>query len=126
MTEPLYRKIANAVQARQNCHKSGNTECFVEQGEHLLALVAEHMPSGSGFDNGTRLEDDLTPNRLVFRVAFHHMNEDGYYDGWTDHVVTVIPSLTSDFNLKISGRDRNDIKEHIGEVFDNALRAEIE
>ena len=54
------------------------------------------------------------------------MNDAGSYDGWTDHVITVRPSLAFGFELKISGPNRNDIKEYIHDTFDTALSAEID
>ena len=49
------------------------------------------------------------------------MNENGFYDGWTDHTLTVRPSLVHGIELEISGRNRNDIKEYLHETFHSAL-----
>lgn len=123
----LYRELASLVQARLNCEKSGNAEWHSKHTERIERLVKEYLPSGSGFDSGTKLDlDSSTGDKLVFGTAFHHMNESGMYDGWTPHVVTVRPSLAFGFNLSISGRDRNGIKEYIGELFGLALNEEIE
>ena len=46
------------------------------------------------------------------------------YDGWTEHTVTVTPSF-SGFNMRISGRNRNDIKDHMHETFYSALHTEV-
>lgn len=92
----------------------------------IRTLVFDHFPSGSGFDNGTSLDfKDSTPQKLVFNTLFYHMNECGYYDGWTSHRVTVRPCLMHGFRLTVSGRDRNDIKAYIAEIFESALSAEI-
>lgn len=48
------------------------------------------------------------------------------YDGWTDHTVIVTPSLRSGFDIRITGRDRNQTKEYLYEVFDSALREVID
>ena len=53
------------------------------------------------------------------------MNENGYYDGWTEHTVTVTPALSGEFHLRISGRNRNDIKDMIHESFDHLLRTDV-
>ena len=58
-----------------------------------------------------------TPDKLVFYTSFHHMNDNGFYDGWTEHTVTVRPSLQFGFNMKISGQNRNEIKYHLHDVF---------
>lgn len=49
------------------------------------------------------------------------MNDAGYYDGWTEHTITVTPAFIGGFELSISGRNRNDIKDYISEVFNQAL-----
>jgi hypothetical protein len=126
MNRPVYQQIANTLQAIENCEASGNAEWLAKHEQHLRNLVAERMPRGSGFDNGMRITGKATPNKLIFGTSFHHMDDGGYYDGWTDHTVTVTPSLAFDFDLKISGRDRNDIKDYIAEVFNGALREEVE
>lgn len=122
----LYARLASLVAARLNCITSGNTDWRDRHEDEAGKLVLNHMPSGSGFDNGTKIDFDAsTGEKLVFHTAFHHMNEGGYYDGWTEHVVTVTPSFLGGFSLKISGRDRNDIKDYISESFSLALNAEI-
>ena len=78
---------------------------------------------GVGFDNGTKLDvyGDLPEDRLTFSVGFHHINANGFDDGWTHHEIIVTPSLTHGFNLRITGRDKNNIKVHIAEVFNGDL-----
>jgi hypothetical protein len=126
MVRCLYSEIANLIQARSNCSASGNIEWFEKHTDAIDALVAEHMPSGSGFDNGTQLDLILSHvDKLVFKVSFHHMNEVGYYDGWTHHTVTVTPSFIGGFNLRVSGRNLNDIKGYIGDTFAESLSVEV-
>jgi hypothetical protein len=127
MTQPLYRKLAGLLLAIDNCEKSGNSEWQKRHTATLFDLVAKHMPSGSGFDRGTKLlVVSSEPENLVFETSFHHMNETGTYDGWTEHLVSVKPSLVHGFTLKVSGRDRNEIKSLISEVFWNCLTTEVE
>lgn len=49
------------------------------------------------------------------------MNDAGYYDGWTSYRVTVYPSFVYGLDIRISGRDRNGIKELIRTRFHDAL-----
>jgi len=125
--EKVYRTLAGLVEARANCARSGNREFWHKRhSERLLRLVADYLPSGSGIDAGTTLDVDLsTAERLVFATSFHHMNEGGY-DGWTEHNVIVTPSLHHGIKLRITGRDRNEIKEYLHEIFHAALTAEID
>lgn len=88
--------------------------------ERIEELVRNTMPSGGGFDSGTTIDlDKSTPNKLVFHTSFHHMTE-GMYDGWTEHTVTVTPTFQG-VNIKVGGRDRDDIKDYIVELFDGLL-----
>lgn len=101
--------------------------------DEALRLVSEHLPSGSGFDNGTRLSvgrcwitgSQPHPDRLVFLTDFHHMDEHGGYDGWTNHEVTIQPAWGG-VSIRVNGRNRNDIKDLIHEAFQTALTAEVE
>lgn len=122
MEQPLYQRLASLIQAIRNCDKSGNTEWAYRHSARIRELLENEMPSGSGFDGGTLLDFDAShADKLVFTTSFHHMNEVGYYDGWTEHTVTVTPSLLHGINLRISGRNRNDIKEYIHSEFHESL-----
>jgi hypothetical protein len=127
--EPLYQRLASLVIQHRNCIKTDNTEWKDRSEDEILKLVKRYMPSGSGFDCGTKIflsQEAPATDRLVFETSFHHMNENGFYDGWTEHTVTVHPSLAFKIEIKISGRNRNEIKDLIHESFDCALRTEIE
>jgi hypothetical protein len=84
------------------------------------------LPHGAGFDAGTSLDESQShADKVIFHTSFHHMNDAGYYDGWTEHTVTVTPSLIHGINLRVSGRNRNEIKDHIAESFDYILRSDV-
>jgi hypothetical protein len=123
--KPLYQELAQLVAVRLACLETVNP--WAERHEQrIINLVSEYMPSGSGFDNGTTLDlESSNGNKLVFTTSYHHMNDVGMYDGWTEHAVIVKPDLQFGFELRISGRDRNDIKDYIAEVFEYALRTEV-
>jgi hypothetical protein len=150
MARYLYSELAKAIQARRNCDrnhfftptegiKSHCADCgqIQEHKNHVRAewfdrwtdyidSLMEQMPSGSGFDSGTKINLGAShAEKLVFTTSFHHMNDCGMYDGWTDHTVTVTPSF-SGFILRVSGRNRNDIKEYIGDTFHEALNQTVE
>lgn len=123
---PLYQAIARRLNATENCLASKNEEW---RPKHLAAakqLTRDRMPSGSGINNGVTLGDDATSSKLIFRLSFHHMNDAGFYDGWTDHSVIVTPDLCFGFNIKVTGRDRNDIKDYLAETFQHALSQLVE
>lgn len=149
MARYLYSELASKAQAWHNCDETmaryedeaktptarPSAVCYYENArdwrwEHstrMNELTKQFMPSGSGFDNGTFISfEDSHGEKLVFRTSFHHMNENGFYDGWTEHIVTVTPSFSGTPNVRISGRNRNDIKEYIAECFLTALTRDIE
>ena len=118
----IYQKIATCLQAMENCEKSGNNEWFVRHGETINNLVREHLPSGGGWDRGTIIDyGKSTPEKLVFFGSFHHMDEHGGYTAWTDHIITVKASLAFEIEIKISGHDRNGIKEMLHQMFNDSL-----
>ena len=93
--------------------------------EETLVYLNQYLPSGSGFDNGSTFNvEKSTSEKLVFNTSFHHMCEHGYYTRWTDHTVTVTPSFYG-LNIKVSGRNHNDIKDYIAECFDNILNESV-
>jgi len=124
--KPLYQIIASRVQAAINCQTNGNKAW---EDRHLAAVehyVREYLPSGSGIDTGTKFNDDrLDADRLRFDLSFHHMDQHGGYDGWTDHAVIATPSLANGFDLRITGRNRNDIKDYLADTYAHALSVEI-
>lgn len=121
MTTKLYTQLARVIQARSNCI-AANPEWLAKHSEKLDYLAKQYLPSGSGFDSGTTLDVDASSNeKLVFNTAYHHMSDSGMYDGWTEHTITLRPSLSHGFELSISGRDRDQIKDYIHEQFKRAL-----
>lgn len=126
MARYLYSELASMIQARKTCEAKDNTEWFDRHTDTIEELVKQHMPHGSGFDAGTKIDFDAShAEKLVFTTGFHHMNDGGYYDGWTEHTITVTPSLSNEFNLRITGRNRNDIKELMYEYFRDSLREDV-
>lgn len=83
--------------------------------EALEKFINTTAPSGSGFDSGTQLMT-VTPSRLVLRTSFHHLNDGGYYDGWTHHKIIIVAQFDT-YDMRITGKDRNSIKDYIGDMF---------
>lgn len=114
--------LVSAYQARDNCKRSGNTE-WLARWESRIAQLADTAPSGSGLDNGTRIVH-VDASTIRLETAFHHMNGVGYYDGWTEHPITVRPSFGGGLHITIRGRDRNNIKDYIHDVMSEWLGSE--
>ena len=117
----VYEELASRIIALANCVKSGNDYATTHR-DTIDQLVADFLPSGSGVDCGTKIDlDRSNGDRLVLTAGYHHMNDGGMYDGWTEHTITVRPSFVGRFNLTIGGRDRNGIKEYLADLFHSAL-----
>lgn len=122
----LYKALAACGQAYMNCRAANppNTEWADKHMERLTKLAKEHLPHGSGLDG--RVEVVYAgPDRISIETEFHHMDENGSYDGWTEHRIVVKPELTG-LRLTISGPNRNDIKDYLHEVFEYALQQDVE
>jgi len=118
--------LSSLLEAMENCRKSGNAEWLEKHGQRIASIVSTYMPSGAGWDCGTKLDMDKSArDKLVFYGSFHHMDDWGGYDGWTDHTITVRPGFTGP-SITISGRDRNNIKAYIHELFYDSLSRIVE
>ena len=120
----LYQKIASLLRSIESCRNTGNATWEANHTATLEDLM-EEMPSGSGVDSGTKLLDSSTPDCLIFQADFHHMDENGFYDGWTEHQIIVTPSLAYGFNVRITGRNRNDIKDYLADLFNPIFNMEV-
>jgi hypothetical protein len=114
-------QLSRLLLAIENCRKSDNDDWLATH-ETRLADIMASAPSGSGIDEGINLSDASTPERLIFNTAYHHMRN-GVYDGWTHHTITVRASLLGGFDLKVSGRNRNDIKPYLADLMHDWLSA---
>ena len=119
-----YQVIAIALQARTNCKDASHP--WFDKWTETIGRETGNLPSGSGIDNAPKFDfDKSTPEKLVFDFGYHHMNDGGYYDGWTDHQLIVTPSLQFGFSLRITGRDRNQTKDYLYETFQYALAEDV-
>lgn len=116
--------IAKAVGCLQRCQAGGNQEWAEKHANALLELM-ESAPRGSGIDCGTKLSTEATAEHLQFEVSFHHMDENGGYDGWTEHVLHVTPSFEVGFHCRFTGSNRNEIKDYLSDVYHAWLSEEV-
>ncbi len=110
--------LVNAEVARANCVKHYNVG-WEDKWEERIEQLKNLLPSGSGFDAGTKVVS-ISPDLVEFQVDFHHHNEQGY-NGWTNHTVKVKPSFIGTLDIKIGGLNRESIKDYIAETFHQLL-----
>ncbi len=120
----VYQRLAELSAQKANCEASNNTEWLEYANVHIERLLA-FAPSGSGIDTGTKFEGYKNGN-LYFNLSFHHINSNGFYSGWTDHTITARPDLLYNINLKISGRNENDIKDYLFYTYYSWLTSEVD
>jgi hypothetical protein len=108
-------KLANHIQAFQN--PSISIE-WKDRHEESINEICSVLPHGSGIDGKCEISLELCKkDRIVFYVEFHHMDENGYYAGWTEHNIILTPSFIFGFEMRITGRNNNDIKEYLHQIF---------
>ena len=118
---PLYVVMSRKLLAIDSCVRANNHE-WLDRHTEALENLDYHLPSGGGFDNGSSLDLDRSkPERIVINTAYHHMPEWGMYDGWSHHSVIITPSLAFGAEIRITGKNRNDIKDYMHECFDMAI-----
>jgi len=133
---PLYREMAIRMSALINCRAKNEENKWEDLHQYALnELAREFLPSGSGFDMGSKINlVQSTGEKLVFFTKFHHMNEHGYYDGWSSHTITVTASLIHGLNIEIESEyaDKKheeeygwDNGDHIAESFNIALTTKV-
>lgn len=116
----VIQEIAGTVGAWKRCKAQGNS--FADKHDDRLdTLEREFLPHGSGIDRGVQIDrEKSTEARVLLRLGFNHMDEHGFYDGWTEHIVAVVPTFDG-YRLSIGGRNRNDIKDYLHQTLDYAL-----
>jgi hypothetical protein len=138
MKQTVIKHIAGLMLAIEICQQKMQHCCQDEERHHWQSVIRTHkanidliareyLPSGSGFDAGTQVDlfnSKLTKIRLTTR--YHHMNENGIYDGWTGHNITLRPTFLGARITAITGKNRNDIKGYIGETILHALEQEVD
>lgn len=121
-TKPLYVTLAECQAAQTASIKKDNREWVERWGRHITSLVSL-LPSGSGVDTGTEMVS-MSDNHLVMRCGFHHMNEHGVYDGWTNHTIRVTPGWGG-INVVVTGPNREGVREHLSELYYTALTTHV-
>jgi hypothetical protein len=113
ISSEFYSELAGNIAWYKTAHAD-----FKEQALDKINKLAEKFPYGSGFNNGCSIDlEKSNGEKIVIKTAFHHMDENGYYDGWTEHTVIITPSLQYGFNVKVTGKNKNQIKDYIFEIF---------
>lgn len=121
----VYQELASLVVARNNCIAEGNTNGKRNHSARITDIIDNYFPSSGGIAKGVAIDlDKSNGSKLVFTFSYHHMNDAGSYDGWTEYVLTITATFHG-INLSISGPDRNNIKEYLYAMFGYRLEQEL-
>ena len=99
--KPFYMQLARIIGAYYRSIESKNT-LWEEKHEATIRKMEKELPA---VQVSIAVQIDLersTGERIVLKTAYHHMNENGMYDGWTEHRIIITPSLQYNYNLKIT------------------------
>lgn len=114
-------RLANLVQAVQSENISPE---WVDKHTISIEEMLKALPHGSGIDGKCEIQMELCQrDKLVFLVEFHHMDEHGGYDGWTYHNLILRPSFIHEFTITVTGKNRNNIKEYLHDLFHPIFKA---
>ena len=99
--------------------------------EQILDEMSDLLPSGSGVDGGTKIDESSTPEKIVLTFSYHFMNEYGMYDGWANYQATVTASMRHIIDIDIEVIEGQELHDqyapdnYLDELFYDALIAEI-
>lgn len=116
----VYTKLAHAIRGCDTPDKDIARSSLDE----VADIVKRCLPHGSGFDCGCSVPIERKwKNRIIINTDYHYMNDDGYYDGWYRFRIVVTPGF-SGIDVKVHGRDRDGLKEYVGDTIYDALTAD--
>lgn len=127
----LYQELANRIDARNRCYATGNE--WWKKHDEVIDQLIDLLPHGSGIDGTTKLLlDECKPydkpvKRIVIASEYHAMNDVGYYDGWYDFKLIIVP-VFSGIDVRITGAfgKYSDVKDYLFDTFYYALTSDIE
>jgi len=126
----VYQEFAKCLGAWKACCEMvpRNHEWEPRWDKRIKDLV-DGMPHGSGIDGEWVFDRENSGNdELNFYCSYHHMDEYGGYDGWTDFKARVWPDLQFGFRLRIVGpfpKKYSDTRDYLHEVIDCYLNEEV-
>lgn len=134
-TKTLAQWFASLISVKDNCNRmrqaaandttAAHYRDMAMQHEASINAIEQYLPRGSGIDAGTTFDSARSgASVLRFNTSFHHMDQHGGYDGWTEHLVTVRPAFEG-LDIVVTGRDRNQIKDYLHDTFRQALTQNV-
>ena len=93
----VYQKMARLV----DWNPTGGY--IISKNEQMEDLVKNYLPSGSGFDGDISIDERSTDEKIIIRVEYHHMDTNGFYDGWSTFKVIITASMAYNYCMQVKG-----------------------
>ena len=109
----LYQKIARVISQE-------NTNVIVKD----LALLQELLPPVNKTPKQVKtvILVKSTKERIEIATSYWHYET----SRWTDHRVVITPSFEGEINIRITGKNEDNVKEYLHDIFREALMKEYE
>ena len=107
----LYQKIARVASQKNSLKKW-------EEFKSLQKL----LPNGNLIrrEGGSMILLKSTETKIVIDTAYWHYET----SRWTEHQVVITPSFEGEINIRITGKNEDNIKEYLQDIFREALMQE--
>lgn len=94
---------------------------------HVRFYASEFLPHGSGIDNGCVVDIKKSSlSKIILSVDWHHMDEHGYYDGWSTYTVTIAATFGDMHHIKVTGGRKDEtVKNCIVQALDMAFANDV-
>ena len=93
----VYQKMARLV----DWNPTGSY--IISKNEQMEDLVKNYLPSGSGFDGDISIDEKSTDEKIIIHVEYHHMDINGFYDGWSTFKVIITASMAYNYLVQVKG-----------------------
>ena len=93
----VYQKMARLV----DWNPTGSY--IISKNEQMEDLVKNYLPSGSGFDGDISIDEKSTDEKIIIHVEYHHMDINGFYDGWSTFKVIITASMAYNYSMQVKG-----------------------
>jgi hypothetical protein len=127
MIQPFYVELGNVFKSYLYGVKNQNGT-MIDHNEEKLNELIDLLPHGSGIDGTTKLDLEHSKlNKIIITSSYHHMDEYGGYDGWTDFEIILSPDWGG-FDIDIKGKFPKrylDTKEYLADTFATFLNLNL-
>jgi hypothetical protein len=114
----LYQKIAKVL-SQKNWAKRAKE----------LSLLQELLPNGNGIREHEGLAVILlesTKKRIVIETTYWPPHDSYETTRRTVHQLVITPSFEGEINIRVTGKNENNVKEYLQDIFREALMKEYE